>query len=152
MTEQIQTARAVIFNEDGKLLMIERHKKDDHYFSLPGGRVEAGENAEDAVIREVHEETGLAVTIARLLYIGEDSFFQKQHIFLCNYHGGEPQLQNESIEAKLMESGDDSWHPGWFTPEFLQDMQVYPIGLLSLLDEDIAQDFANNPREIVEPA
>src|SRR5260370_10046464 len=52
---------ALIF-DDGNLLLVERAKEPlKGYWSLPGGIVEAGERLEDAIRREVLEETGLIV-------------------------------------------------------------------------------------------
>lgn len=47
--------------------LLTRHK--DRGIEFPGGKVEAGENAEEAAIREVKEETG--ATIEKLCYIGQ---------------------------------------------------------------------------------
>lgn len=59
---------AVITDEKGRLLLIQRgHDPDKGLWSIPGGRVEAGESDPDAVIREVAEETGLSVTCGPLL-------------------------------------------------------------------------------------
>ena len=53
---------AVVFDGAGRLLLIRRgHEPHAGLWSLPGGRVEAGETHEQAVRREVLEETGLAV-------------------------------------------------------------------------------------------
>jgi 8-oxo-dGTP diphosphatase len=53
---------AVIHDADGRLLLIRRgHAPHEGLWSLPGGRVEPGESAEAAVVREVLEETGLRV-------------------------------------------------------------------------------------------
>ena len=53
---------AVVHDAAGRLLLV-RRGRDPHRgrWSLPGGRVEAGESPEQAVEREVLEETGLAV-------------------------------------------------------------------------------------------
>jgi ADP-ribose pyrophosphatase YjhB (NUDIX family) len=59
---------AVIADADGRLLLIRRgHEPGKGLWSLPGGRIEDGETDEQALVREVAEETGLAVTPGRLI-------------------------------------------------------------------------------------
>jgi 8-oxo-dGTP diphosphatase len=58
----------VIRDGAGRLLLILRgHEPGKGLWSIPGGRIEPGETDEQAVVREVSEETGLAVTCGRLL-------------------------------------------------------------------------------------
>jgi 8-oxo-dGTP diphosphatase len=58
----------VIKDRDGRLLLIKRgHEPGAGLWSLPGGRIEPGETHQQAVAREVLEETGLDVTCGRLL-------------------------------------------------------------------------------------
>jgi ADP-ribose pyrophosphatase YjhB (NUDIX family) len=53
---------AVVLDDAGRLLLIRRgHDPHAGLWSLPGGRVEDGETDEQAVRREVLEETGLSV-------------------------------------------------------------------------------------------
>src|ERR1700758_5043972 len=53
---------AVIFR-DGRVLIVRRGRPPAHgLYTLPGGGVELGETLEQAIIREVREETGLAIT------------------------------------------------------------------------------------------
>lgn len=57
---------AAIFR-DGRVLLVRRARSPGRgFWSLPGGRVEFGESLEDAVQREVMEETGLGITVAGL--------------------------------------------------------------------------------------
>ncbi|MER8473677.1 NUDIX domain-containing protein [Mesorhizobium sp. M1328] len=59
-------ASAVVLDEEGRLLLVQRaHQPDKGCWTLPGGCVEAGETLEQAVIREVAEETGLAIRVVR---------------------------------------------------------------------------------------
>jgi ADP-ribose pyrophosphatase YjhB (NUDIX family) len=51
-----------VFDGAGRILLVQRgHEPAKGLWSLPGGRVEPGEAAHDAVLREVAEETGLVV-------------------------------------------------------------------------------------------
>ncbi len=53
---------AVVVDGAGRLLMIQRgHAPSVGLWSVPGGHVEPGETLAEAVVREVREETGLAV-------------------------------------------------------------------------------------------
>ncbi len=58
---------------EGKIVLIKRKNEPfkDHY-ALPGGIVEYGERVEDALVREVKEETGLDVEIHRLVGVYSD--------------------------------------------------------------------------------
>jgi 8-oxo-dGTP diphosphatase len=59
---------AIITDAAGRLLLVRRgHEPGLGLWSVPGGRVEPGETDEQAVIREVGEETGLAVRVGRLV-------------------------------------------------------------------------------------
>ena len=69
---RLQCVGAAIRDEAGRLLLILRgHEPGKGLWSIPGGRIESGETDEQAVIREVREETGLTVTCGRLLGAAE---------------------------------------------------------------------------------
>ena len=64
----IECAGAVVRDEAGRLLLVRRGREPAAgLWSLPGGRIEAGETAAEAAAREVREETGLEVEIGQLL-------------------------------------------------------------------------------------
>ena len=57
---------AVVFDAAGRLLLIRRaHAPAEGLWSIPGGRVEPGEDDIAATVREVREETGLEVRVVR---------------------------------------------------------------------------------------
>jgi 8-oxo-dGTP diphosphatase len=59
---------AVVTDSRGRLLLIKRgHEPGAGLWSLPGGRIEPGETDAEALMREMLEETGLAVEPGRLL-------------------------------------------------------------------------------------
>ena len=61
-----------IIIKDGKFLMVE-NDRFDHMYSV-GGRLKFGETTEEAVVREVYEETGVKMEIDRLGFIHENFF------------------------------------------------------------------------------
>ena len=73
---------AVIKDGAGRLLLIKRgHDPGKGLWSIPGGRIEDGEADEEALVREVREETGLAVAPGRLIGsvrrpAGDDGVFE----------------------------------------------------------------------------
>jgi 8-oxo-dGTP diphosphatase len=69
---RLQCVGAVIKDGAGRMLLILRgHEPGKGLWSIPGGRIEPGETDEQAVIREVLEETGLTVACGRLLGAAE---------------------------------------------------------------------------------
>ena len=65
---RIPCVGAVILDDAGRLLLILRgHDPGKGLWSIPGGRIEPGETDAEAVVREVGEETGLAVTCGAML-------------------------------------------------------------------------------------
>ena len=63
---------AVIWNDRQEVLLIRRTKEPRKgQWSLPGGKVEFGEGLEDAVHREVREETGLEIALLGLAGVAE---------------------------------------------------------------------------------
>lgn len=55
--------------EDGKMLLVQQRLSEKRNWSLPGGRLERGETIAQGLMREFREETGLDVTLDRLLYL-----------------------------------------------------------------------------------
>jgi len=62
-----------IILRDGQILMA-GNSRNDYLYSV-GGRIKFGETAEDAVIREVYEETGVHMEIDRLGFVQENYFY-----------------------------------------------------------------------------
>jgi 8-oxo-dGTP diphosphatase len=86
--------------EEGKVLLA--HRNDIDWWNLPGGGMEAGETVEEALIREVREETGLEVAVERL--VGVYSKPQKNEVVLalrCHITGGTLSATEESRECRF---------------------------------------------------
>lgn len=58
-----------ILIHNGSLLVLEQNVDNERSWSLPGGGLEQGETIEQALVRELREETGLDVSVGDLLYI-----------------------------------------------------------------------------------
>lgn len=103
MPEQFQkVAGHGLIKKDDKYLFTHRVPSDDHapnVWDLPGGGAEFGEMPEDAVIREVLEETGLEVRVDKPLFVysflSNPQRHQIQIVYECEYVGGEVKLNPE---------------------------------------------------------
>ena len=60
------TVSAVI-EDNGRYLLVEEYSMGDVLLNQPGGHIEAGESPEEAIIREVREETGCDVSCGELI-------------------------------------------------------------------------------------
>ena len=72
--QTIPTTRVsvVVIKEDNKAILLVRHRKGNRqYWVLPGGRLEYGETFFECAVREMSEETGLAVQVERFLFLSE---------------------------------------------------------------------------------
>lgn len=86
------------------IVLIER-KNDPKGLALPGGFVDVGERVEDALVREMKEETHLDVTISRLLGVysdpARDPRFHTASVVYVAKAEGEPRGGDDAKEAKL---------------------------------------------------
>ena len=107
MTAKFIVAVAFIIERDGAILMLRRSRTKDHApgeWEFGSGRVEHGEHPEDAVHREVREETGLEVDIVEPVttfhfYRGAMREEAVGITFLCRYRAGELTMSEEHEQA-----------------------------------------------------
>ena len=138
-----------IIMKDGKLLMVGNDR--DYLYSV-GGRVKFGETAEEAVVREVYEETGVKMEIDRLGFVYENYFY-----------GDAPHNLNKLIYeisfffymkvpdafAPISESfteGDSKEHLVWVSLD--EDIKMYPEFFKTELKNpaDIVKHFTKDER------
>jgi 8-oxo-dGTP diphosphatase len=105
---RIPCVGAVIRDEAGRLLVIKRgHEPGAGLWTLPGGRIEPGETDQQAVTREILEETGLHVACGRLVGEAELPGLEGAVIDVRDYlavvTGGE------------LAAGDDAADAAWVT-------------------------------------
>ena len=107
MTAKFIVAVAFIIERDGAILMLRRSQTKDHApgeWEFGSGRVEYGEHPEDAVHREVREQTGLVVDIVEpvaTFHFYRDAAREEAVgiTFWCRYRSGELALSKEHDEA-----------------------------------------------------
>lgn len=101
----ISTVGAAIFNDAGEVLMI-RTQKWSGLWGIPGGKIHWGEASEDALRREVLEETALSVTDVAFVLVQDcihsTEFYRDAHFLLLNYTchapGEQPVTLNEEAQ------------------------------------------------------
>ena len=86
---------AAIIRQDN-LYLIAQRKKGSHQelkWEFPGGKVEKGEDPEDCLRREIHEELGLFIEIVDIFQVVSHNYGEKHIIllcYMCKITGGEP--------------------------------------------------------------
>jgi 8-oxo-dGTP diphosphatase len=106
---------------DGSILMV-RHRHDGReYWTLPGGGVEPGETLEQAVLREVYEETGLHARVLSPLF-EEPYSMGTSYCFLVEAGatqqpllGADPEEAHLSPQARMLQG------VAWHTLEAMKD-------------------------------
>lgn len=95
-------------------LVMKRHKFGLEYYTLIGGGVELGEELEEALRREVREETGMSIENPRLVFVEEAGVpYGTQYVYACDYVNGEPVLQPDAAEAAISKLGQNIYQPMW---------------------------------------
>lgn len=103
---------ACITNSKGQILLQKRSAEMESW-GLPGGAVEVGESIEETVIREVKEETGLAVKVDNLIGVypkyfstcsNGDKLQSINYLFKCTALNGELTIDNkETFDLKYFD-------------------------------------------------
>ena len=123
-TEVVQVVAAAVFDDAGRVL-ITRRANDAHQGGLwefPGGKVEAGETAHDALIRELREELGIEVQRARpLIRVSHD--YSDKSVLLDVWRVGDFSGEAHGREGQPLT---------WVQPQTLSDYD-FPAANISIV-------------------
>jgi 8-oxo-dGTP diphosphatase len=121
--------KGIIQRGDGKILVLKRSEKDDHkpgVWETVGGGMDKEESPQEALLREISEETGLVVSVGSpfnvFTFKKDTGEFKVGITFLCEYVSGEVTLSDEHAEYR------------WIDPKKFSEMQS-----VSSLHEEIAR-------------
>lgn len=100
---------ALILDESGRIYMQRRHDPESpahDFWEFPGGGIEFGETPEQALVREVKEESGYEVQVIRLLPKIYSNVWSEVEVLLvayeCRITGGEFKTQETEVsEARF---------------------------------------------------
>lgn len=140
-------ARAVIFRDE-HIALIKRERSGRTYYVLPGGGSNPGETPAQTAIRECFEETGLEISIHRLL--AKVIYHNAEHyIFLANVRGGSfgSGKGPEMIGLYPPESG--TFTPVWMPLAQIEQIDFYPETIASLLSAYPASGWPDQIHEFV---
>lgn len=116
--------------DHGDLLLVKRDREPSKgLWSLPGGRLEAGETLREAIVREVREETGVDIDVDGLIGVAEwiardDDGVLAQHYVILDF--------TAKPRGRDLRRGDDAADVRWVPVAELPDMHL-TSGLLEFL-------------------
>jgi ADP-ribose pyrophosphatase YjhB (NUDIX family) len=125
--------RAVGVLVDRQRLLVHRAEMDD-FWTLPGGRVEFGESAGDALARELEEELGVSVEVGRLVWVVENFFAyrgEQYHEIAFYFQVSLPEDSHLTAHDEPF-AGDEDGIPlifEWQPIESLAHLALYPTFL-----------------------
>ena len=100
------TMRGIIKNDNDEILILKRHPKsrtDPDTWELPGGKVENGEFFDDALVREIKEETNLDCKVGDLAIAIQHDYPYKRTVQMIMHLDdveGELMISDEHTDAK----------------------------------------------------
>lgn len=112
------TMRGIVKNDNGEILVLRRHPKsktNPHKWELPGGKIEKCEYFDEALIREIKEETDLNVKVGDFCEAVQDDYTHKRTVQLIMY------AKDITGEVKISDEHDD-WM--WASLEVIKSLEI----------------------------
>lgn len=138
----------IILIHNDRVALIERHRAGLHYFIFPGGGIDEGETAEEAAIREAHEELGITVEIQQK--IAEVRFNENRQIyFLVNWVDGEFGTGTGEEYGEL-DPAHGTYEPLWMLMDEVLGNNVLPKPLAEIVVRSHKEGWPVEPVTIIE--
>ncbi|HCM1310235.1 TPA: NUDIX domain-containing protein [Vibrio parahaemolyticus] len=123
---QKQRVSALILNrKNAEILLIKRFKEGRNYWVFPGGGVEPEELLEQAIVREVFEETSLRIDNYQEIFSVVNRG-RKEHFYLVNVQFFEPKLSLHSPERQT-QSSSNLYELTWVKLNDLSKLDLVPV-------------------------
>ena len=116
----IPAARAIIQDEDGKILLIRR--RDNGKWDLPAGGIELDESIMDCLEREVREETGLEVIEAIPIVLQTEPRFSYTNIFGKTYQMFTVVFHITKWQGKLVKQTSETTDARFYEPDNMPEL------------------------------
>ena len=144
-----KAARAIIIEED-KVLVMYRNKQGSQYYTLVGGRASENETLEQALVREVKEETGFDVTQARLVFVEyHPEPYNEQYIYLCEVAPHyDVAIRDTSEEAQLNRISVNIHQPQWANKKTFEKLAFRTPQLQAAIVEGFKKGFSKEATRI----
>jgi 8-oxo-dGTP diphosphatase len=115
-------ATAIII-KDNKIVLIHRKRNGEEYWAFPGGSIEKDETKEEAVKREVKEETNLDVLETKFAFETVNQDGQKHYVYYCTCNENELKLTGMELDV----SSQSTWYnPEWVDINKLSQLTIFP--------------------------
>jgi 8-oxo-dGTP diphosphatase len=95
----------ICFRGDDVLLIKRGTAPRKGEWSIPGGRIEAGESERDAALRELFEETGIMAALETKVAVIDarfENFNYRLHDYAARWISGEPQFGDDAADARFV--------------------------------------------------
>lgn len=122
---------AAVLDEQRRLFLIQSSGKFGSQWIIPGGKIQRGERAVDALKREFREETGLVID--DIEFVGMRELIEPdRHLVCLEFLARADSRQKITLNEEAVDGG-------WFTAEELKALEIVPLTKLLIEEELIAK-------------
>jgi 8-oxo-dGTP diphosphatase len=123
--KKINLVVSALIEDNGKVLLIKRKKNKSfpNFWGIPTGKVKSGEKLEDAIKREVKEETNLTIEVLEPYHLTQEFHDDHHHIVIA--------FKGKFIAGNL-KAGSDAEEVRWFLKDEISKLKLQPTAVEQL--------------------